>query len=125
MTNNDRATSRPATTVPRVAGAEADRQARVLRFWRSIEYFSAQNVKKSDADALQVKDAGESERRYDVGPTGPAPWEEEHPLRRVALEPDKTWRYVLYGGVFSLDRLYRTLADVFGEDAGPPTRRTR
>lgn len=124
VTNNDLATGQPATTVPKAAGAEADRQARVLRFWRSIEYFSAQNVKKSDADALQVKDAGESERRYDVGQTGPAPWEAEHPLRRVVLEPDMTWRYVLYGGVFSLDRLYRTLADVFGEDGRDVDERT-
>ena len=100
------------------------RQESILRFWRSIEYFSAQDVGKSDAEARETKDAGQSARRYDLLPSGPAPWEASHALHRVSPKPGHTWRYVLYGGVFSLDRLYRTLADVFGEDGRDVDERT-
>ncbi|WP_460889043.1 DEAD/DEAH box helicase family protein, partial [Promicromonospora xylanilytica] len=109
---------------PDSAETRSERQARILRFWRSVEYFSAQTVKPPDAEVQQVKNADESERRYDVAPAGPTPWEPGHELRLVDLDPDKVWRYTLYGGVFSLDRLYRTLADAFGEDGRDVDERT-
>lgn len=114
----------PTYREPRPVRTESDRRTRVLRLWRSVEYFSAQDVKGPDAALRQLQEAGTSGRRYAVDPDGPAPWEPGHPLRRVRLPPGRVWRYSLYGGVFSLDRLHRTLADVFEDDGRDVDERT-
>ena len=92
-----------------MADAEASRRSQILRFWRSVEFFTAQKVDPADPD----------KRRYDVRSQGPAPWEDEHPLPPVPRAPrpgvsEHVWQYTVYGGVFDLDRVHDELARVFG-----------
>src|SRR6266568_3517432 len=87
----------------------------VLRFWRAIELFTPP----------KVPDVSPKERVDRVERSSPLPWEDGHRLRRVKLEQDQVWRHVVYGGVFSLDRVHDVLEDVFGKDEenfDPPRR---
>lgn len=99
----------PRVTVEQ--NGEAFRRANVVRFWRAVELFTAQKVEAPCA----------RERRYEVPRNAPAPWEPGHPLQRAPItERDhksnlKVWRYTVYGGIYSLDRLYHFLGTEFEE----------
>jgi hypothetical protein len=78
----------------------------VVRFWRAVELFSPQQVPGLDP----------RKRVYPVRSAEPLPWEAGHPLRRVTRKPRLTWRHVVYGGVYSLDRVHALLERAFGRD---------
>jgi hypothetical protein len=99
---------------PNAIAWQAPRE-QVLRFWRAIELFTPPPVPKvSPKERVDRVDAGSL-----------LPWEDGHRLRSVRLKPDQVWRHVVYGGVFSLDRVHDVLEDVFGKDEenfDPPRR---
>jgi tetratricopeptide (TPR) repeat protein len=100
--------------MPNTVSWQASRE-QVLRFWRAIELFTPP----------KVPDVSPKERVDRVERSSPLPWEDGHRLRRVKLEQDQVWRHVVYGGVFSLDRVHDVLEDVFGKDEenfDPPRR---
>lgn len=94
----------PAAPLPQQAPGEAARQAAILRFWRSVEFFAVQTLERPDARS----------RRYAPRAGEPLPWDSGHPLQRQLLGPDFVWQHTVYGGIFSLDRVHGTLKDVFG-----------
>lgn len=100
----------PATESSRQAGRE-----RVLRFWRAVEFFTPPDVPEVNPKEHVDRADGSS----------PLPWEEGHRIRAVKLEQRQAWRHVVYGGVFSLDRVHEVLEEVFGPDEenfDPPRR---
>lgn len=101
----DRAQEAPARTALE-PDPQSERRADILRFWRSVEFFDAQKVKAAMA----------AERRYDVAPGHPAPWEDGHPLQRAEVKSGHVWRYTVYGGIYRLDRMHITLAGIFDEN---------
>jgi hypothetical protein len=87
----------------------------VLRFWRAVELFTPPEVPKVNPE----------EKVDRVDGASPLPWADGHRLRSVRLKQDQVWRHVVYGGVFSLDRVHDVLEDVFGKDEenfDPPRR---
>ncbi|MFE7503761.1 DEAD/DEAH box helicase [Promicromonospora sp. NPDC057488] len=107
----------PAAPVMETAHADVDapRRARVLRFWRAVEFFGAQ----------EVKPANPGKRRYDIGWDGPLPWQTGHHLQRVKKsKPENVWRHTVYGGIFGRDRIHDRMAEVFGESGFDVDERT-
>jgi len=101
----------PRSTAPAFAtrvDPESARRSTILRFWRSVELFSAQTVGGVGTD--------QQERRYDLRPDGPAPWENGHPLSDIRIAPSKRWKFTVYVGLYGLDELHRTLDRVFPEN---------
>lgn len=90
-----------------MARAADARRAEILKFWRTVEMFSPQNVPK----------AQRSETVYSVKPGEPLPWEPGHELARRRLPETQTWRHVVYLGIFRLDAVFEVLARVFTPDA--------
>jgi hypothetical protein len=86
-----------------VAGQQA-RQADVVQFWRSVEFFAAPSLERPDP----------RENRFDVRSGKPLPWDSAHPLRRRPIPDGRVWRHTVYGGVFSLDGVHASLEEVFG-----------
>ncbi|MEG8182958.1 DEAD/DEAH box helicase [Nocardia terpenica] len=70
---------------------ERDRQARILRFWRAVEYFSPPKVEAVDHRNLM----------FEVRRGRPLPWE---PGGLNARKPkrDRVWRHTVYAGVFAI-----------------------
>ncbi|GAA0441843.1 DNA helicase [Acrocarpospora corrugata] len=84
-------------------------RSQIIEFWRACELFSPQTIPKVDPrDAVAPV--------FSVTPGEPLPWEEGHPLKRRRLNPDRTWRHLLFGGVFELTRVRTLLEQVFGAD---------
>lgn len=102
----------------RAPDTESSRQAgreQVLRFWRAVELFTPPDVPKVNPKEHVDRADGSS----------PLPWEEGHRIRSVKLGQQQIWRHVVYGGVFSLDRVHEVLEEVFGPDEenfDPPRR---
>jgi hypothetical protein len=81
-------------------------RAEVLRFWRSVELFSPQ----------QVPDADPRERVYDVAGTAVAPWNPGHPLSRERLRERQRWRHTVYCGVFKREAAFDLLRRLLPPD---------
>ncbi|MEU4565182.1 ATP-binding protein [Micromonospora sp. NPDC023956] len=103
-----------ATSARRPVSAEAARERDILRFWRSVEMFSAQTLERPNP----------RERRYAPGRGEVLPWQDGHPLRRQRPDPERVWRHTVYGGVFSLDRVHAVAQEVFGSSAADVDERT-
>ncbi|WP_198347725.1 DEAD/DEAH box helicase [Nocardia terrae] len=72
--------------------AEAERQARIVRFWRAVEYFSPQQVDSPKKAPKEV------ERVF----TGQLlPWERE----AKPIFPGFVWRHTVYAGVFDIEKI--------------------
>jgi hypothetical protein len=88
-----------------VSAANKDR-AKVIRFWRGVEFFGPQSIPKVNS----------RKRVYQVAKGGLLPWERGHPLRGIALPESRTWRHTVYGGIFSLQSVRALLEAEFGSD---------
>jgi hypothetical protein len=110
--NGERASGAPV-------GAEASRRSRIVTYWRSVEMFTAQALDRPDRSDLW----------FQLKQDGPAPWEPEHDLHhperwrpglrnKLALREGRTWRHIVYGGVYPLEQLHRRLEAIFG-NSGP------
>ncbi|MET8429718.1 AAA domain-containing protein [Nocardia sp. NPDC004860] len=80
---------------------EAERRARILRYWRAVEYFSPQRVDPVDpAKGLRKAERGRA-----------LPWE---PGARAheRLEKKNVWRHTVYAGVFELGKVREVLGAV-------------
>jgi hypothetical protein len=94
--------------------ADAARRRDIVRFWRSVEMFSAQSLERPDP----------GERRYAPRVGEALPWQEGHSLRRQRVGTDFVWRHTVYGGVFSLDRVHAVAQQVFGSSPADVDERT-
>ena len=83
--------------------ADRDRQARILDYWRAVEYFSPPTV----------KDVNPSQNRYAVHARRPLPWETGSELGRKDLPPDRVWQHTVYAGIFPVKAVRDVLEDVF------------
>ncbi|MGN9845184.1 DEAD/DEAH box helicase [Nonomuraea sp. H19] len=86
-----------------------DSRARVMEFWRACELFSPPSLPRVDP-------RDEREPVFQVQAGALLPWEAGHPLQRRRIKPTMTWRYIVYGGVFQLERVRVLLENVFGPD---------
>ncbi|NBE99698.1 hypothetical protein FE391_39300 [Nonomuraea sp. KC401] len=84
-----------------------DSRARVMEFWRACELFSPPSLPRVDP-------RDEREPVFQVAAGALLPWEAGHPLQRRRIRPNMTWRYIVYGGVFQLERVRVLLENVFG-----------
>ena len=91
--------------MPNAVSRQAPRE-QVLRFWRAVELFTPPEVPRVNP----------KERVDRVDGSSSLPWEDGHRLHSVKLKQDQVWRHVVYGGVFSLDRVHDALEQVFGQD---------
>lgn len=58
-----------------------------------------------------------SQRVFEVGPGRPLPWERGHSLRRQRLPKERTWRHIVYVGIYSRENVFAALSDVFPAQA--------
>src|SRR4051812_13182124 len=107
------AVRRPAAAPPppppkATPGPQSSRGAGIVRFGRWVALFGAQAGAPPDP----------ARNRFEVRAGDRLPWQPGHRLARRQLKPSQVWRHTVYGGVFPLDRLHRTLEGVFGP-SGP------
>jgi hypothetical protein len=88
-----------------VNGSAAER-AEIVRFWRSVELFSPPSVERVDV----------RRRRYPVRSGAPLPWEPEHQLAREHLGHQRSWRHVVYLGVYGLETVRELVEERLGRD---------
>ena len=79
---------------------------RIAQFWRAIELFSPQSLRKPDA-------RGHVEDFY---PGEPMPWEPGSQLASAPVVPGKVWRHEVFAGVYDIQRVAGTLVEQFGDD---------
>ncbi|MEV0844852.1 AAA domain-containing protein [Streptomyces sp. NPDC049954] len=89
-------------TVDRSA-AERQRQAKILRFWRAVEYFSPPKV-----DPVNPK-----KHLFAVGANRPLPWEPGSRIDESRPRANRVWRHTVYAGIFSVDKVRNVLLDAF------------
>ncbi|WP_018682882.1 caspase, EACC1-associated type [Actinokineospora enzanensis] len=87
------------------AGTDAGR-ARVVEFWRAVEMFSPQKVKRVNKRELRVR----------VVPGEPLPWQPEHELASRKLTDKQVWRHMVYLGVHQIEPVFDILHSVFAPD---------
>jgi hypothetical protein len=75
----------------------------IIEFWRAVEMFSPPAIPA----------ARPSQRVFDVVADEPLPWDEGHPLRRIRLTKDQTWRHTVYVGTYPREAVFSALKDVF------------
>jgi len=81
-------------------------RAEVLRFWRSVELFSPQDVPSPDRDGV-----------YDLDGGSLAPWEAGHSLGARPLRPRERWRHTVYCGVFEREAAFELIRERFPTDS--------
>jgi hypothetical protein len=81
-------------------------RADIVQFWRTVEMFSPQEVKK----------ASREQQIFTVQPGRPLPWEADHELAQWKLRPNQAWRHVVYLGIYRLDEVFEVLSRVFTPD---------
>ncbi|MGK5529521.1 DEAD/DEAH box helicase, partial [Streptomyces sp. URMC 129] len=84
---------------------ERQRRAAIVGYWRAVELFSPQKI-----PAVSARDGV-----YAVAPGRALPWEAGHELGSVPLRPGHVWQHVVYGGVYSLERVRDVLSEALGE----------
>ncbi len=92
---------------------DVERQARILRYWRAVEYFSPQNVEGPSPSNGIVK----------VRQGTKLPW--EPPVRRI--DDKYVWRHTVYAGIFETAKVREVLKKVLpasdtDHDEGPRNR---
>lgn len=91
--------------------------SQVLRYWRAVELFDPPNLPRPTKPS-ERKPKTTLVQDYTLRPDEPLPpmpWQEGHPLRYERLDPEKeTWRHTVFGGIFPLDALRKSLAEQFG-----------
>lgn len=80
-------------------------RAEVLRYWRSVELFSPQDIPSTDR-----------ERVYDLDGGSLVPWAAEHSLARMSLGAGERWRHTVYCGVFEREAAFELLREQFPKD---------
>ncbi len=80
---------------------ERARRSGILRYWRSVEYFSPPKVDKVSLERNVV--AVRSDR--------PLPWEAD--ARLGAPRPGCVWQHTVYAGVFEISKMRDVLLDAF------------
>jgi hypothetical protein len=78
-------------------------QGKVIEFWRAVEMFSPP----------AIPEVRPSQYVFGIEPNKPLPWEPGHPLRRQRLPKEKTWRHIVYAGVYPLENVFTAMKDVF------------
>lgn len=100
-------------------GFEQRRMAETVEYWRAVELFSPPKLPKVPGTTGRVS-AREWVQQIDLVPGQPRPllpWEAGHPLQRERIDDSKeVWRHTVYGGVFPLALIRRTLEEHFGAD---------
>ena len=86
-------------------GGVGQEPARVLNFWQAVEIFNPQPLPSVNP----VKNV------YEVN-DGLLPWDAGHPLRRIKIKDNLTWRHCVYVGVFDIQRVRELLQEKFGSD---------
>lgn len=86
-----------------------DRSADVVEFWRSVELFGIQTVPPR---ARVGPDRSPS--TYEIVGQGPLPWQEGHPAARANPGKDREWRYVVYAGLFDVQRVQQEMVRALG-----------
>ncbi|MEV1001832.1 AAA domain-containing protein [Nonomuraea sp. NPDC050202] len=81
--------------------SEKQRQTEILRFWRTIEYFSPPRVDRVDS----------RKHVYAAGPHRPLPWEAKSAL--PAPRQNFVWRHTVYLGVYEMTKVRDLLQNVF------------
>jgi AAA domain len=82
-------------------------KGKVIEFWRAVEMFSPPAIPE-----VRI-----SQRVFEVGPGRPLPWERGHPLRHQRLPKERTWRHVVYVGIYPRENVFTVLGDVFPAQA--------
>ncbi|GAA2064252.1 AAA domain-containing protein [Catenulispora yoronensis] len=87
---------------------EDDRRARILEYWRAIEYFSPQKISKVDPER----------NVFSVHAQRPLPWEAGSELSRrprstLRRERETVWQHTVYAGVFELAKMRAVLEEAF------------
>lgn len=100
-TNNDIQGDRTLKNPPTAAA--------VFDFWRACEMFNPQGVPK-------IAPADEKWPVFRAQPDAPLPWESAHELGRIRLKPGETRRYMVYAGVFPLERAIEMAEELVGKD---------
>ncbi|WP_433558348.1 DEAD/DEAH box helicase [Pseudonocardia xinjiangensis] len=94
---------------------QLDGRARIVEFWRAVEMLNPNTVPK-----LERRRGAEAEQQvFDLGTNDTTPWSAGHPLTADPLPPHKTWQFTVYGGIYDLASIQRTLAEAFGDDSTP------
>jgi len=91
---------------------ETRRCAQIVDYWRAIEILSPpaapKLTRKFPAKASVVV--------LDIPPGEPAPWHPEHRLATLPLDPDQTWQFTVYAGLYPLLKIQQQLIELFGSD---------
>lgn len=80
-------------------------RAEVVRYWRSVELFSPQDIPSADREQV-----------YDLDDDSLLPWEAQHSLSRMSLGAGERWRHTIYCGVFELEAAFELLREQFPKD---------
>lgn len=88
-----------------------NRSANIVRFWRSVEMLSPQDVPKK-----KPYRRGAHEQIFDLDAGELAPWESGHPLLDEPIPPRYTWQFTVYGGLYSRSAVAEALVEAFGQD---------
>ncbi|MGC0419212.1 hypothetical protein [Embleya sp. AB8] len=83
--------------------AERQRQARILRYWRAVEYFSPPKV-----DPVNPR-----KNLFAVGPDRPLPREPGSAVSRAGSRPGLVWQHTVYAGIFAVDKVRDVLLRAF------------
>ncbi|MFC7220662.1 AAA domain-containing protein [Streptomyces polyrhachis] len=82
---------------------ERQRRARILRFWRAVEYFSPPNVDRVSP--------GKNVFAVQVG--RPLPWEAGSQVSRGRPGPKSVWQHTVYAGIFPISKVRDILLEKF------------
>jgi len=81
-------------------------RAEILRFWRSVELFSPQEVPNVDA----------REGVHDLDGGSLAPWEARQPVSGETAGTGKRWRHTVYCGTFKREAAFKVVRERLPED---------
>jgi hypothetical protein len=81
------------------------REARILEYWRAVEMFNPQKVRRLDPGAQSPVNR--------VLDGKPLPWQPAHELAQRQRKPGYEWRHTVYVGIYSFDGAWKLLDSVF------------
>lgn len=89
--------------------ANESEKGSIVDYWRAIELFSPQSVPRvAPNDGLEPVYPGKE--------GVPLPWDSSHPLRSRRLPARTSRRYLVYCGIFKLEKVRLILEEKFGKD---------
>lgn len=84
-------------------------QSSILEYWQAVEFFTPQNVPRpAPNDSFEPV--------FTVSEGQLLPWNPRHRISQQ-LRPKTVRRFVVYGGVFRLDRVRQIVEEAFGSDS--------